>query len=122
MEEYTSYRVVESKAFPGVRLRVRKVTFGRRIELLKKVSELASKVEFLRASDDPREQLEASLLQSELDRAYLLWGLASVEGIRIDGEEATPEKLVSQGPEELCGEALRAIKREFGLSEEEEKN
>ncbi len=122
MEEYTSYRVVESKAFPGVRLTVRKVTFGRRIELLKKVSELASKVEFLRASDDPREQLEASLLQSELDRAYLLWGLASVEGIRIDGEEATPEKLVSQGPEELCGEALRAIKREFGLSEEEEKN
>lgn len=122
MEEYTSYRVIESKAFPGVRLTVRKVTFGRRIELLKKVSELASKVEFLRASDDPREQLEASLLQSELDRAYLLWGLASVEGIRIDGEEATPEKLVSQGPEELCGEALRAIKREFGLSEEEEKN
>ncbi len=122
MGDYRSLRTVESRAFPGVRLKIRRMSFGRRLELLREVGHLAAKVEFLQASDDPREKLEAALLQGELDRAYLQWGLAGVEGLQIDGEDATPEKLVSDGPEQLCGEALEAIKKEFGLNEEEEKN
>lgn len=122
MEDYSSYRVVESKRFPGVRLKLRRVSFGRRIELLQQVGDLASRLEFLQAGDDPREKLEASLLRAKIDRMYLLWGLAGIEGLQIDGEDATPARLVEDGPEELCSEALQAIKREFGLSEEEEKN
>jgi hypothetical protein len=120
--DYQSVKVIESRVFPGVRLKIRRVSFGRRIELLKQVSELAAKVEYLRAGEDEREKLEAGLLAGQVDRIYLLWGLAEVEGLNIDGEPATPETLVDRGPEELCGEALRAIKAEFGLSEEEEKN
>lgn len=122
MGEYKSFKIVESRLFPGVRFKIRRVSFGRRLELLKEVFSVVTKIEFLQAGGDPREKLEASVLQGELDRSYLLWGLAAVEGLQIDGEEATPEKLVEAGPEEVCQEALRAIKREFGLSEEEEKN
>lgn len=122
MEEYWSYRIVESKTFPGVRLKVRKISFGRRIELLKQVAALASKAEYANASTDPQEKLEGALLQGEIDRAYLEWGLAGIEGLKIDGENASVEKLINEGPEQLCAEALEAVRREFGLSEEEEKN
>lgn len=120
--DYRSSRVVHSKIYPGVSLTVRRLSFGRRIELLKQVTELAAKIEFLEAGRDPREKLEASLLAAELDRLYLTWGLEGVDGLEIDGVPATPELLVSMGPEELCGEALSAIKAEFGLNAEEEKN
>ncbi len=120
--DYRSAKVVDSKRFPGVKLTIRKISFGRRIELLKQVWELIGRIKFLESGNDPREKLEASLLASELDRLYLLWGLERVDGLQVDGAPATPESLVEAGPEELCGEALRAIKAEFGLSEEEEKN
>lgn len=120
--EYESTRTIESSVFPGVRLRIRRVSFGRRIELMKQVQDLMARIDFCEAGKDPREKLEASLLASELDRLYLLWGLEGVEGLEIDGAPATPEVLAERGPESLCGEALRAIKGELGLSEEEEKN
>jgi len=120
--DYQSFRVIESQVCPGVSLKIRRVSFGRRIELLRQVSELAAKSEFLQAGGDEREKLEAGLLASQVNRIYLHWGLAGVEGLTIDGEPATPAKLIEEGPEALCGEALKAIKAEFGLSEEEEKN
>jgi len=119
---YRSTKIVGSRRYPGVTLTIRRISFGRRIELLKQIRELTAKLEFLEAGQDPKEKLEASLLASELDRLYLLWGLERVDGLEIDGVSATPEALVESGPEDLCGEALRAIKAEFGLSEEEEKN
>lgn len=120
--EYLSHKVIEAESYPGVRLTIRKVSFGRRIELLQRVQELAARIECLEAGEDPRDKLQASLLACQLDRIYILWGLERVEGLLIDGEAATPERLVEAGPEELCREALRAIKAEFGLSAEEEKN
>ncbi|MGB9606373.1 MAG: hypothetical protein ACPL88_10915 [Bryobacteraceae bacterium] len=120
--EYQSHKIIESRSFPGVRLKIRRISFGRRIELMRRVSELAAKAEFLEAGGDPREKLGAKLLASEIDRIYLEWGLADVEGLAIDGEPATPEKLVASGPEAICGEALQAIKGELGLDEQEEKN
>ncbi len=120
--DYQSYKVVHSKKYPGVSLKVRRISFGRRLELLRQVREAAAKAEYLGASEDPREKLEASLLACELDRLYLLWGLEGIEGLEVDGRPATPESLVEAGPEGLCGEALQAIKAEFGLSEDEEKN
>ncbi|MEK7406856.1 MAG: hypothetical protein AAB225_17405 [Acidobacteriota bacterium] len=120
--KYQSVVAVEAKCCPGVSYTIRRVSFGRRIELIRQVRELAGKVEFLEAGSDPREKIEASLLASEIDRLYLLWGLVKVEGLDVDGEPATPESLAASGPEALCGEILAAIKAEFGLNEDERKN
>jgi hypothetical protein len=66
--------------------------------------------------------MDAGLLQAEIDRVYLDWGLANVSGLEIDGERAGPLDLVDRGPEELVREALAAVKAGAGLSEAERKN
>ena len=134
---YESAVRVVSATTPGVRFTIRKISFGRRTELLRKVRELTRKVEFLEAGQRSRpegratdvvfgealgERAEAALLGREADRVYLEWGLVSVEGLEIDGEAATLEGLIASGPEPLCDEILRAIQAECGLSAEERKN
>jgi len=120
--EYQSTVTLESESHPGVRFTVYRMSFGRRLDLLRRVRELAGRAEFLEAGEDPREKIEATLLVGEIDRLYLLWGLAGIEGLEVDGQAATPERLVEAGPEGLCREILAAVKREAGLSEEEQKN
>jgi hypothetical protein len=146
---YESALRLVSASTPGVRFTIRKISFGRRTELLRRVRELTRKVEFLEAGqrlasggagtqpmDSPPEgratqvvfgealgeRAEAALLGREADRVYLEWGLVSVEGLEIDGEAATLEALIASGPEPLCDEILRAIQAECGLSAEERKN
>ncbi len=120
---YESEEIVESAAFPGARLVVRRMSFGRRLELTRRIHELASKLAFLAAGDRAQsDEAETALVAAEIDREYLRWGLARVEGLEIDGEPATPESLIDAGPEELFREALRAVRRESGLSETERKN
>ena len=113
---------IESTVMPGVYFIVQRMSFGRRIELMRRIRELAQRVEFLSAGESPREKLEASLLTAEIEKAYVLWGLTEVGGLELDGRPATPESLISQGPEELFREVLDTIKAECGLSEEERKN
>ena len=113
---------VESRVMPGVHFIVQKMSFGRRIELTRRIRDLAERVEFLSAGESPKEKLDASLLAAEIDRTYALWGLAEVGGLELDGAPATPESLVSWGPEDLFREALAAVKAECGLTEEERKN
>lgn len=120
--EYESEKTVESKAAPEVRFTIARMSFGRRLELTRRIWELAGKVEFLEAGNGPKEKLEAAVLAGEIDRLYLGWGLVKVEGLRLDGQEASPERLVASGPEDLCREILEAIKAECGLTEEERKN
>ena len=121
--EYASQVEVESRAFPGVRLTVRRMSFGRRLELTRQVQELAKKLAFLAAGEkDAASEAEQALLGAEVDRAYLRWGLAGVEGIDIDGMAATAESLIAAGPEALVREALEAVRREAGLSADERKN
>ena len=74
------------------------------------------------AKEGERDEAEAALLAAEIDREYLRWGLARVDGLEIDGEAATPASLREAGPETLVREALRAVRREAGLSEDERKN
>ena len=69
-----------------------------------------------------REKLEAAVLQGEMDRVYLEWGLEAIEGLEIDGEAATPETLIERGPANLAAEILGRIRGECGLSESERKN
>jgi hypothetical protein len=66
--------------------------------------------------------MEAALLATEINQVYLLWAVAEIAGLEIDGQTATPETLVAAGPEELCREIIAAIKAECGLSEDERKN
>jgi hypothetical protein len=113
---------VESTVMPGVHFIVQKMSFGRRIELTRRIRELAERVEFLSAGESPKEKLDASLLAAEIERTYVLWGLSEVGGLELDGVPATPESLFARGPEDLFREALEAVKAECGLTEDERKN
>ena len=121
--KYESVVVIESKAFPGVRFTIRRMSFGRRLDLTRQVKELLGRLEFAAAGEQgPTQEAETALLAGEIDRHYGRWGLAAVEGLEIDGQAATPETLLESGPEGLVHEVLEAVRREAGLSEEESKN
>ena len=120
---YESTVTLESAKCPGVQFTVRRMSFGRRLELTRKVKERLARLEFLSAGESGgTDEAEAALLTGEIDREYGTWGLAGLEGLDIDGEEATPQTLMEKGPEPLVAEVLEAIYREAGLSEDERKN
>jgi hypothetical protein len=110
----------------GVRYEIVRVSFGRRIELARRIREIGRRMEYLEAGgkleNGARETLEATVLSAEIDKAYLEWGLVKVEGLQIDGDAATPEAVVDRGPVELAVEILGRIKSECGMSEDERKN
>jgi len=119
---YESVKDVESKIAPEVRYRIARMSFARRVELMRQVRELARRVEFLEAGQEPGGKMEAALVQAEVDRLYLVWGLVEVSGLALDGAAATPAALAESGPEDLFREALAAVKAETGLSVVERKN
>jgi hypothetical protein len=119
---YESVSTVESRAAAGVTYTVARMSFARRTDLMRRVRELARRVEFLEAGEEPGQKMDAALLRAEIDGLYVTWGLRAVSGLRLDGVEATPESLVEAGPEELFREALAAARAETGLSEAERKN
>src|SRR5579863_10041944 len=121
-KEWQSKTIVHSQAWPGVEYVIARITFGRRLELLKRVRDLAVRLEYFEAGREEKNRIEASLLGAQLDRLYIEWGLEDVRGLQIDGESATPESLVDRGPEELFQEVLAAVKAECGLNEQERKN
>ncbi len=120
--EYASEKRIESQALPGVRFTIARMSFGRRVELTRRIWELAGRVEHLEAGGDARGKLEAALVAAEIDRVYLSWGLRRIEGLTVDGEQATPDLVAEQGPEGLCREVVAAIKAECGLTAAETKN
>jgi len=120
--EWSSRLTVASASHPGVEFVIARMTFGRRIELMRRVRDLAARLEFFEAGQDAKNGMEASLLAAEIDRLYVLWGLEEVRGLDVDGAPATAERLIEAGPEELFVEALTAVKAECGLSEAERKN
>jgi hypothetical protein len=98
------------------------MSFGRRLELMRAVRDLARRLEFSAAGDSVAERAEAAILGAEIDHLYLRHGLLAVEGLSIDGAAATPETLAQRGPEELTREIVAEIKAEWHLSEDERKN
>ena len=106
----------------GVRYTIARMTFGRRIELMRRVRQLSSRIEFEKAGSHVSDQIAASILGAEIDELYLRWGLIALEGLELDGLEASTDALIEAGPELLCREIIAAIKRECSLSEEERKN
>jgi hypothetical protein len=98
------------------------MSFGRRVELMRRVRELARQMEFLEAGAVTGDKMDAALLQAEIDRLFLKWGLLGVTGLELDGAAATPESLAEAGPEDLFREALAAVRAETGLDAAERKN
>jgi hypothetical protein len=119
---YQSVLDIESQTCHGVRFTITRMSFGRRIELAKRVREIAHKLEFSRASEAAQDAVDAAVIAGEVDRTCLDWGLVKVDGLEIDGVPAKPETLAEAGPEALCREIVTAIKHECGLTEEERKN
>lgn len=120
--DYESVIAVTSRVRQGVSFTISRMSFGRRVELMERVRDLASRLEFFEAGSGNKDQIEANILSAEIERLYLRWGLREVSGLTIDGQSATPELLASSGPEDLFVEALNAVKSECGLSEAERKN
>jgi hypothetical protein len=119
---YESALTIESKVMPGVRFLINRISFGRRMELSRRVREITQKAEFLEAGSELNEKIEAGILAQQVDARYLRWALVAVEGLEIDGEPATAEQVLDRGPEELAREIVVAIKEQCGLSEAERKN
>jgi hypothetical protein len=119
---WTSRKLVASEGRPGVEFVIARMTFGRRIELMRQVRDLAARLEYFEAGRDAKNGMEASLLGAEIDRLYIRWGLEEIRGLEIDGIPATAESLIASGPEDLFLEALTAVMAECGLAENERKN
>ena len=122
-QSYESTVEEGSTTIPGVRFTVERMSFARRLELIRRLKTWLGRVEFVTASKEgPDREAEAALAAGEIDRIYLEWGLRGLTGLVIDGEEVTAQTLIEKGPEGLVREVLAAIRREAGLSEEERKN
>jgi hypothetical protein len=119
---YDSVVSIDSKAAPGVRFAIHRISFGRRMELSRRVREISLKAEFLEASTELHEKIEANILAQEIDVMYLQWGLVKIDGLIIDGEAASAVQLLEKGPEDLAREIVGAIRAQCGLSESERKN
>jgi hypothetical protein len=120
--QYESVAWFDAESTEGVRYAIARISFGRRMELARRMREIGRKAEFLAAGDDAREKLEAVVVSAEIDRAYLEWGLISVAGLTIDGEAAEPVVVIDRGPMKLTAEILARIKAEWSLSGDERKN
>jgi hypothetical protein len=119
---YESTRTISSEVIEGVRFTIARMTFGRRIDLMRRVRQLSARMEFARAGAGTEDAIEASLLGAEIDELYLRWGLTAIHGLDIDGRAANVDSLIAAGPEPLCREIITAVKRECSLTEEERKN
>jgi len=119
---YESVTVIESKIAAGVTFEISKISFGRRLELMRRIRDLARRLEFLEAGQESGDKMDAALVRAEIDRLYVLWGVRAVSGLSLDGAPATPELLTESGPEELFREAVAAVRAEAGLTAAERKN
>ena len=111
----------ESGCMPGVKYAIRKITLGQRIELARRARELARQNEYLR-SGDPADRLEATIGDLLVEKLYLEWGVADVEGLSIDGSSASVGDLIERGPERLSHEIVQTLRSYLVLTDEERKN
>jgi hypothetical protein len=120
--QFESTRTIQSETCSGVAFTIARMTFGRRVELMRRVRQLSAQLEFANAGQEIADRVEASLVAATIDDAYLRWGLVGLQGLEVDGQVAGVDELISSGPEPLCREIISAIKRECALTEEERKN
>jgi hypothetical protein len=119
---HESTLALQSQSIEGVKFTIARMSFGRRLELARRIRDVSHRLEFVQAGNTPQDTIDAALINGEVDRICLAWGLIAVEGLEIDGRPAEVTALIEKGPEELTREILTAIKRECGLNDEERKN
>jgi hypothetical protein len=120
--DYESTVRCTSAVARDVSFTVVRMSFGRRLALVRELREIAARAEYHRAGSASGDTVEAALLDAEADRIYLRWGLAGVDGLEIDGAPATPESIFTVGPEALCREIVQRVKQECFLTADERKN
>jgi hypothetical protein len=120
--QYESTLTLQSGMLEGVSFTILRMSFGRRMDLMRRVRDLSAQFEYEQAGGRTEDKIRASVLRAEIDELYLRWGLSSLRGLRIDGRDADIESLLSCGPEVLCQEIVAAIKRECALTPEDRKN
>lgn len=121
--DYESAVERESSICPGVRYRIARTSYTRRLDLMRRIRDAVSRLRFEEAgTDQVEDQADAAVTSAEIGVEYLRWGLVGLSGLSIDGEEATTEALIEQGPEDLAAEALEYVMATAGLSEDERKN
>jgi hypothetical protein len=146
--KFESKKKIQSKlaGFEDVHFTLKKMTEGRRTKLnlslaphKAKLRDLMAEAESLNPAveegqDAPKLDAQTvakvqnihdalnSLVESEINPAWFRYGLDKIEGLEIDGAQATVETLMSDGPSELFTEILQAIRTEAELSPEEIKN
>ena len=120
-QNFESVLRVASESYPGVAFSVRKVSLSQRIELLTKVRELTLKNEFLRAGE-LSDQIEATLADVLVQKLYLEWAVADIDGLEIDGKPASLQMLMERGPETLVSEIAAVVRGQLELSEAARKN
>lgn len=140
--DWQSTETVPSKVADGVVYTLNRMTEGRRIELRSQIvgpedrkreimreatalglldqngDESKVSAEKLAEREDLLIRLER-IQSDEIEPAYVCWGLQSIEGLTIDGEEATPEKLFTDGPPELYNEVAAIIRERVEVSPED---
>lgn len=119
---YESYLTVESRACPGVRFRVRRLSLARRMELVRLIRETGEKLAFHMAGDSVTDTAQAGEIRARMDDLYIRWGLDEISGLAIDGEPASLESFLDRGPDALAREIVEAIQGELFLNEDARKN
>ncbi|MBV6430872.1 MAG: hypothetical protein IANPNBLG_00992 [Bryobacteraceae bacterium] len=122
MTHYSSTLQHESRSIPGVTFTLERLSFGKRLELLRRVHALAGKLEFCAASETVASQFEAAILEKSIQQIYLECCLVQVQGLLIDGEAASVDILLQRGPGSLVEEIATTIQGQMTLSAEERKN
>jgi len=120
--QYLSTDWVDSTVMPGVRYLVRRVSLVLRTEITRRVKKLLAELEYREAGDSLEDRLSAALVAGQVDLAYLDWGLVRVQGLEIDGCEATVQTLLESGPEALSQEIAKVIRDRCRVTEPERKN
>jgi hypothetical protein len=120
--EYITNFDHHSQNFPGVTCRIEKITFEKRLALLKEIRELARQYEFSAAGVSVGDRYEAAVIQHEINQRYWHYFVSAVSGLSIDGDEATAASVWSCGPDGLVQEVLEVIASQVFLSADEAKN
>jgi len=119
---YESTLTYHSEAMPGVIFTIRRISFGRRLELLKTLRGLALNLERHGSGEREIDKIDTAITEAEMQARYIAWGLVNLSGLKIDGAEVNAATLIESGPEPLCKEVAEHIRAECFLTSEERKN
>lgn len=98
------------------------MSFARRLELLRPLRDLAARHERCEAGGSDIDRADAAMLEAEIERILLEWGLVEIEGLTIDGKPADTGLLIAAGPEDLAREIASRVRRETFLDQSARKN